>query len=229
MKKKKTKKRALLPDLLALPPEDLHIEVDSNKGKSRKLLRFSQSFGNLGSGPLQVRRGNSSPSCPGKGSAAAYQDIYYSDGSKRSVPLRECMVFHPRHKHWHVVNIARYDLCQVDTATGEPGKVLASSDKISFCLVDSHRLDSKQYQGPNYSRRYSSCDTRVSGITPGWADLYDYSIYGQWVDITGIKDGTYFLRTTINPRRILMETKHKNNIALVMIKISNGGKSVTVT
>ncbi|MEW9667966.1 lysyl oxidase family protein [Ammoniphilus sp. 3BR4] len=228
MEKRKAKKRALLPDLLALPPEDLHIEAENKAGKFRKLLRLSQSFGNLGPGPLQVRRGNSSPMCPGRGKAQAYQDIYFTDGTKKSYRLRECMIYHPQHKHWHVVNIARYDLCQIDSVTGGPGKPLASSDKISFCIVDTHRLDSKRYKGPSYSRRYSSCSTRISGITPGWADLYDYSLYGQWIDITGIKDGTYYLRTTINPKRLLMETKHENNAASVKIKIYNGGRSVAI-
>lgn len=81
----------------------------------RKLLRLSQSFGNIGPGPLQVRRRNSSPSCPGKGRAVAFQDIYFNDGSKKSIPLKECMIYHPQHKHWHVVNIARYDLFDLDS------------------------------------------------------------------------------------------------------------------
>lgn len=222
------RKQVLLPDLLALPPEDLRIEKSEEKGQIRSLLRLSQSFGNIGRGRLQVRRGNSTPSCPGRGRAVGYQDVFYTDGSKRSLPLKECMIYHPVHRHWHVANIARYDLCEIDTGTGEPGKVLVSSDKISFCLIDEHRIGSPQYLGPRYVKRYVSCLTRTSGISPGWADEYDYKVYGQWIDITGIKDGIYFVKTTVNPQKLFVEKTHHNNVAWVKIRISDDGEDVTI-
>ncbi len=218
----------LLPDLIGIPPHDLQIKVEDKGGQNRRLLRFSQSFGNAGHGPLQVRRGNSTKSCPGKGKAVAYQDVYSCQGTKRSIRLKECMIYHPEHKHWHVTNIARYDLCQVDPVTGRPGKVLVSNDKFSFCLIDKNRLDSKRYKGRRYARRYESCHSRISGITPGWADEYNYRVYGQWIDITDIKDGTYFVKTTINPKKLLIETTHRNNVAWVKIKIFDKGKNVSI-
>lgn len=222
----KALKTPLLPDLVALPPTDLQITTEKNKGQSRTLLRLSQSFGNIGRGPLQVRRGNSTPSCPGKDKAIGYQEIYSKSGLLRIIPLKECMVYHPQHKHWHVANIARYDLCQIDPVTGGPGKILASTDKISFCLVDVIRLNPKQYQGPKYGQRYTSCNTRISGITPGWADVYYYNLYGQWIDITGIKDGTYYLKITMNPKRLFIEETYRNNVA--QLKININGKNVSI-
>lgn len=222
------RKQVLLPDLLALPPEDLQIERTEENGQTRTLLRLSQSFGNIGSGRLQVRRGNAAPPCRGRGRAIGYQDIYYSDGSKISIPLKECMIYHPVHRHWHVANIARYDLCEVDPGTGEPGRVLASSDKISFCLIDEYPLDSEQYRGPRYSKRYVSCFTRISGISPGWADEYDFKVYGQWIDITGIEDGIYFVKTTVNPKRLFVEKTHRNNVVWVKVRISDDGEDVDI-
>ncbi len=207
-------KKQLLPDLLAFPPEDLQIErMVATDGLMRVFLRLSQSFGNAGRGRVQIRRGNPTPSCPGKRRAKGYQDIYYSDGSKKSIPLKECMIYHTIHKHWHVANIAKYDLCEVDPDTGGPGNILAFSDKVSFCLNDEFRLKPEQYRGRKYSKRYRSCHTRVFGISPGWAEEYDYKVYGQSLDITGIPDGVYVVRTTINPKKLIKESTRRNNIA----------------
>lgn len=221
-------KRALIPDLLALPPEDLQIEKRDVNGRTRTLLLLSQSFANIGRGRLQVRRGNSTSACPGKGRARGYQDIFLNDGTIKSYPLKECMVYHPIHRHWHVANIARYDLCEVDPETGGPGKVLSTSDKISFCLVDEYRVDADHYRGPRYPERYVSCHTRISGVSPGWMDEYDYKTYGQWINITGIEDGTYFVKTTVNPNRLLIESSYRNNEAWVKVRISDGGDDITI-
>lgn len=219
---------ALLPDLLAIPATDFQIEEVESDGNTKRLLRFSQAFGNIGRGALQVRRGQSARYCRGKNRAIAYQDIFLRDGSKRSIPLKECMIYHPVHKHWHVANIARYDLCEVDTETGGIGAVVSSSDKISFCLIDEIPLDRSQYRGPRYRKYYTSCHTRISGIRPGWADEYDYKVYGQWVDITDLEDGVYYLRTTVNPKKLLRERTYRNNVAWVKIRIEDDGEEVEI-
>jgi hypothetical protein len=219
---------ALLPDLRAIPARDFHIQETENNRNNIRLLRFSQGFANVGRGPLQVRRGRSGRYCRGRGRATGYQDIYFSDGSKKSVRLKECMLYHPQHKHWHVAKVARYDLCTIDTQTERIDQIIRSSDKVSFCLIDEFRMPRRYYDGPRYSKRYTSCKTRVSGITPGWIDEYDYKTYGQWVNITNVEDGLYYLRTIINPTRLLIESAISNNIGLRLIRIYDNGKKVQV-
>jgi hypothetical protein len=219
---------ALLPDLRAIPARDFHIQDTESNGNNVRYLRFSQGFANVGKGPLQVRRGGSGRYCQGRGRATGYQDIFFSDGSRKSVRLKECMVYHPYHKHWHVARVARYDLCTVDPDTLQIDQVIRSSDKVSFCLIDEFRIPEQYYNGPRYSKNYTSCKKRISGITPGWIDEYDYKTYGQWVDITGVEDGLYYLRSIINPSRLLIESTSSNNTAERLIRIYGNGEYVQV-
>jgi hypothetical protein len=220
--------RALLPDILAIPASDLRIQNVEVNGRNVALLRFSQAFGNIGRGPLQVRRGNSDRNCPGAGRASGYQDVFMSDGTRRSVRLKECMIYHPQHRHWHIANVAKYELFAEDSSTGRAGARVASSDKISFCLFDEHRLSTTQYSGPSYRSRYTTCTTRTTGITPGWADEYSHRVYGQWINITGLRDGIYYMKTTVNPTKIFLETTSRNNVAWKKIRIYDNGQRVSV-
>jgi hypothetical protein len=219
---------ALIPDLLAIPADDFRIQKVNVNGRDIVLLRFSQAFGNIGRGPLQVRRGGSGRYCRGRGKATGYQDVFFADGSMRSVRLKECMVYHPQHRHWHIANVARYDLHEVNPYTGGLGSIVASSNKISFCLFDEHRLSSRLYSGPRYPSRYTTCKTRITGITPGWVDEYSYRVYGQWINITNVKDGIYYMKTTVNPTNIFIEATNTNNVAGRMVRIYDNGERVRI-
>jgi hypothetical protein len=216
-----------LPELLAIPAKDFHLQRLRYRGRAYTLLRFSQAFANIGEGPLQVRRGNADQGCPGPGRAAGYQDIFMDDGSIESVRLNECMVYHPKHEHWHIANVARYDLIRSDHH-GRPLRIERQSDKVSFCLFDEHRLSRDLYDGPKYSKQYTTCDSLTTGITPGWADEYSYRVYGQWVNFTGLSDGYYYLRTQINPSGVFREITKRNNTAWTLLRISGRGRKVSV-
>jgi hypothetical protein len=43
------------------------------------------------------------------------------------------------------------------------------------------------------------------------ADIYSYTLDGQWIDTTGVPAGTYTLRVTINPSGIVNETDYSDN------------------
>lgn len=219
---------ALLPDLRAVPATDFIVHKVSVRGRNYSLLRFSQSFGNVGRGPLQVRRGESDSLCSGARKAAGYQDVYMRDGSTVSLRLKECMVYHPYHGHWHIANVAQYDLFRLNSSATRLVRKVRSSDKVSFCLFDEHALDRSLYNGPSYRSRYRDCDSRVTGITPGWADEYSYRVYGQWVNITGIPDGVYALKTTLNPSKNFREVTSRNNVAWRKIRLYDNGNKVEV-
>jgi hypothetical protein len=46
------------------------------------------------------------------------------------------------------------------------------------------------------------------------ADIYSYTLDGQWIDTTGVPAGTYTLRVTINPSGIVNETDYSDNTAI---------------
>lgn len=226
MKKGSINAIAQLPDLIPLPPSDLRMETIEEGGQTRHRLRFSQAIGNIGRGPLQVRRVDSSRFCPGKGKAAGYQTIFFSDGSTKSIRMKQCMVYHPVHKHWHIAHMANYDLCRVHPYSGGIGDTVATTDKVSFCVGDEFRLEQRYYQGPSYEKRYRSCKRKIFGLTPGWAEDYDYSVYGQWIDVTELPDGIYYLRITVNPDEVFQEETRSNNVIWRRIQIYNNRRNV---
>src|SRR5207248_5298457 len=55
----------------------------------------------------------------------------------------------------------------------------------------------------------------------GWGDLYDSTLDGQWIDITGVHDGNYTLELEVNPLHILPESDYSNNITRVAVVIGS--------
>lgn len=104
------------------------------------------------------------------------------------------------HNHLHYRNYATYEL--VDPAGG----LVLRAAKRGFCM-----LDVTKYHAPDAPRAgrwvYRSCGTLTAagdqGISPGWADVYDKRLDGQFFvldDTTGtVGPGTYLIRITVNP------------------------------
>jgi hypothetical protein len=91
--------------------------------------------------------------------------------------------YSPCHDHYHFTGWADYALKDALGAT------VAFGHKQAFCL-----LDSLNYFG-RPSHHY---DCAFQGISAGWADIYDKSLDGQWVDVTGVPEGDYFLEVSVN-------------------------------
>lgn len=60
----------------------------------------------------------------------------------------------------------------------------------------------------------------------GWGDTYAWNLAGQWIDITGLGNGDYWLLSTADPENLLAETDDGNNTAAVKIRIK--GNSVKI-
>ncbi|MDP2269669.1 MAG: lysyl oxidase family protein [Archangium sp.] len=108
------------------------------------------------------------------------------------------------HGHYHFPGYAQYRL--VD-ANGSP---VALGRKQSFCLMDGHRLSGSQ------PSRYT-CDNQ--GMSAGWADTYVASLDCQWIDVTSVPAGNYFLEVTVNPEQNLLESDYSNNVSRVPVTI----------
>lgn len=219
-----------LPDLQTLKPSDLTIDT----ANGQKLLRFSNTVVNLGNGRLELRPETPKASLftllsPPPTTTRAYQAIYTHTSSGHWYKAREQYVgtfkFHPEHDHWHFEKFARYELYTVapDGSLGQPLNRLG--EKTTFCLVDSDQVNPNlTHSGP---QTYTKCgQASVSGITVGWGDKYAYDLDGQHVDISGLRDGTYWLVSTVDDLNRLAETNDENNSAQVRVRIV--GNSVTV-
>ncbi len=200
----------LLPDLKALPPEDFRIEADSEAGT--KLLRFSSTVWNAGHGPLELR-GESDPDTE---ETRVTQNLYYEKGGVEEREVGE-FVYHPDHDHWHFEDFALYELLSL-TPEGELGSAVASSGKVSFCIMENTRIDGQLIR-ETPQEEYRSCRQELQGISPGWGDTYGASVRGQELNIEAVPDGRYALRSTADPENRILESEATNNAAVAYLEI----------
>jgi hypothetical protein len=209
---------ALLPNLLVLPAEELGIE---GSGEQR-VLRFASILANSGLGPMQVVP-DEQEACPPRQRYVAQRVFVDADANadfdrrvdRRSVELPGgCMLFHPRHEHWHFDSSAGYALTGVDDIAP-----VVARDKISFCLRDSEPLSSAPER---HRRAYAECARdRRQGISVGWADRYDASLPGQRLPLpAGFVDGQYCLRLEVDPFDLLLESDEDDNTSAVVVDIA---------
>ncbi len=49
------------------------------------------------------------------------------------------------------------------------------------------------------------------GISPGWRDIYGSGVAFQWVDVSDVKPGTYWLAASSDPNNAVVESNETNN------------------
>jgi hypothetical protein len=194
-----------LPELVADPPDGM--ELQSTGGQL--LLRFNGYVHNAGMGALDIRASRSDTSQP----MTVQQRIFQPDGNiSRQVTLPGAqMIFATAdgHDHWHLQNVAAYSLWNQDRTQKE-----APAMKVGFCLDDSEHVDLGM--GPS-TAFYSDANGRqfcqagnpgalsvFEGISSGWRDLYDRGLTFQWVDVSNVQPGVYWLREDVDPNGIFV-------------------------
>jgi len=210
------------PDLVTQSPTGLKITTDKSTGQ--KLLKFSNTIANLGNGRFELRPVND----PGNGTTVAYQRLWTHDGVGDWSLYSEIPVgtfeFHSAHNHWHFGGFARYELRNVAPGGGIGRRVVASSDKVSFCMVDTLAVNLALEHAPG-ARVYQSCSQNaIQGISIGWSDIYGASLPGQSIDITHVQSGTYWLVATADPNNVIVETNDANNAGAVLVTIRSSWK-----
>ncbi|HWY76108.1 MAG TPA: immunoglobulin domain-containing protein, partial [Verrucomicrobiae bacterium] len=130
-------------------------------------------------------------------------DLYF--GNPASNPL---FVWAPCHAHYHFQNYMSYRL------RNSNGKIAAIGLKVGFCILDVFRWNPNSAPNASYT-----CSNQ--GIQQGWGDLYDSSLDGQWIDITGLPPGNYTIELEANPQGIILESNYGNNLTTVPIAIGN--------
>ena len=213
-----------LPDLRTRPPGDLQVVTYR---RTRSLL-LSNTVWNAGVGPLQLRPRNDSRS----GRTTAFQRVFtHARPGDRWVFEEEFGVgtfeYHPGHLHWHFEGFANYDLRNV-AADGSIGRnVHRSSQKTSFCIIDTAHVD-LTLEHSSSKRSYAECDERsITGLSVGWGDTYPYYLPGQSIDITNLPDGDYWLVSTADMLDRIRETNEANNWAALRVRIDGDAVSVT--
>ncbi len=206
----------VLPDLVADPPQR---QIQSNytypDGTQARLLRFDGYVHNIGPGPLEIR-------------ASARSGANYTNVRQFVATVGGGMVANDPppgppivryetgdgHNHWHLQEIARYSLWNsARTAETSPGM------KAGFCLVDSERRETTGPGAPVYNvgdtnfcgQNEPSRSSLTMGVSAGWRDLYHRDLAFQWVDISDVQPGTYWLAAEIDTDNVIREADETNN------------------
>lgn len=113
------------------------------------------------------------------------------------------------HGHYHFEGYAAYRL--IDAGGAE----VAVGRKQAFCLLDSSRWITDDPTVPVTARYH--CE--YQGIQRGWADVYHTRLPCQFIDVTGVPDGSYTLEIELNQERALEELDYDNNRAVIPIEL----------
>jgi L-ascorbate metabolism protein UlaG (beta-lactamase superfamily) len=205
----------LLPDLQTLSVSQ--IRINHNSFTDTTLLRLTNSVWNAGFGPLELW-GKVSENGDNH---AVVQRIFDQNGEYQERFVGE-FLFHPGHNHWHLDSFSLYELWSLQE-NGNLDSVVATSGKVSYCLRDIRRVPHPD-QAPRMG--YGTCTYGRQGLSIGWADVYDYYLPGQSIEISGIPDGTYALMSIADPYNLIQESDETNNAIVIYLQIE--GHRVTV-
>ena len=121
------------------------------------------------------------------------------------------------HGHWHHNGYAKYDLFDLN------GALIPIGFKNGFCVMD---LECSDGGSPQYG-----CSNM--GITAGCGDIYGAGLSCQWIDVTDVEDGTYYLVVRANYEFIpdalgREELDYDNNHAAVCINLDRTSGALVV-
>ncbi|HRE27995.1 MAG TPA: lysyl oxidase family protein, partial [Anaerolineales bacterium] len=205
-----------LPDLRTLPPWDLSVERHSS---TDRVLRFANTVWNSGAGVMELYGASSGITQQTR----VLQRVYASDGGARD-HFVGTFVFHPEHDHWHVADFATYQLWAL-SADGEPERLLAVSEKLSYCMIDTD-IVAPALPGFPSARVYIGCGRLRQGLSIGWGDTYEADLEGQTLDLGWAGDGIYSVVSISNPRGRLLESDYANNLGVTYFRLR--GDAVTL-
>jgi hypothetical protein len=202
--------RALLPDLVVRQPGELYIQEGDDGVRE---IRFSTSVANLGEGPLEMLGVYEAAT----GKTLASQRVLHVDGSTTEREIGR-FLFHPDHEHWHFEDFTVFELWSVDREN-RPEDLVATTGKLTFCLVDAYPVDDPL---PNGVAEPSllECNSEVQGLSAGWEETYEADFPGQELDIPEVPDGTYAIRTVVDPDGRVSEMDTTNNESLALVEIT---------
>jgi len=199
-----------LPDLVTHAPNGYRPETLVWGDREILVMKFTGYVSNAGPGPLDVF---------GNPQEAIYQRAWNgTDWENVGQPLVQ-FENSDGHNHFHLMEIMRYSLWNE-----EKSAQVAPGAKIGFCLLDSEAFASSS--APVYGLQ-SDCQANNPGatnlhmgISPGYRDEYHAGISLQWIDVSELQPGIYWLGAESDPFGRIVEANEGNN-GLVFAEQSN--------
>jgi hypothetical protein len=204
----------LLPDVLFDEEAMNDWDISGFIRPGSVLLRFNGSIPNIGLGEFRME---STGEDLGDGTEKVVQRVFRDDGSSYVRDAGEFAwdgVRHMQSPGW-----TSYRLSKV-LENGGVGETVAEGQKISVCIQSTTTYDDSL---PNYveSRPQRGC-TAIMGISVGWTDIYPKALDFQWIDITGVPRGTYWLEAEVDPANEVLESDETNNTARILVDLQSG-------
>jgi len=184
------------------------------------ILFFNTTSWNNGNGPLELIAGQIDTRAKKQ---KVYQRIYYDDGTYYD-HLAGDFVWHKLHNHFHFEQYALYTL----QLASSPTTSQRTSQKTTFCVMDTDLIDENHTLGGPTSAVYSTCGNLKQGMSVGWGDTYGSYLAGQYIDVNGLPDGRYNLIIEVDPQTHLLEVTNSDNVSCVLLDLSVSTSSVTV-
>ncbi|MFN8108238.1 MAG: lysyl oxidase family protein [Thermoleophilia bacterium] len=229
-----------LPDLVGDAPDGAIMQPytgvlpGGTQPVSRLLMRFNGYVHNDGAGPLDFQGD------PTGGTMAQYVQptgggplVQYPSQPGDTAPA---FLYDTGdgHNHWHLQAADQYSLW--DDARSAPVK---AGSKTGFCLYDIEHVGaqgpaSAVYDGPltnSFCDRGDPAATGLhEGVSAGWRDTYDAGLAYQWVDVSDVAPGRYWLASKPDPDNVVRESDESNNgVAFSAQEVTVPGYVATAT
>jgi hypothetical protein len=241
-----------LPDFFPSIADGPSMDLTSQAG--RALLRFGTQVNNMGAGPGTFISGRPGvdpiPSgapitswLASDGSQNVLQAVYTYDSATNAFALDHYnasghFTYHAGHGHFHFDGYADYSLRYRNT-DGTVGDYVQRTDgtgvvgaKTGFCLINvngsfilPNGQSSTTLPGYNGTGQPSTGCGFLQGVNVGRADVYSSGLAGQWIDVTGVPAGQYFLEIKLDGENAMIEGDENNNAKTFLVNISGNGTS----
>ena len=146
-------------------------------------------------------------------------DLYIGDPVYQSL-----IAFSFPHKHHHLAEFITYQLFDTlgNPVTPARSPVWLPAD------MDPYLVAPWVSRGPFYWAQMwmATAEPVVPGIQRGWSSTNPATRDCQWVDVSGVPDGFYRLRATVNPSGVFRESNLGNNTAEVTVSLAGGAEAL---
>lgn len=199
-----------MPDLISDRPFIWReqIEINPNDGALQRVLAFDGYLHNVGEGSLDLQ-GN--PQIPGDVTQRVFDGERWDEVTSAATPTVRYET-DDGHNHFHLIGVAEYALFEQSRRFK-----IDDSSKVGFCLVDTEQVEEVvdsfyPIDRYNYCNQDDPESTELRmGISPGWRDTYDANTTLQWVDVSDVEPGTYWIGAITDPNNEVVESNEDNN------------------
>jgi hypothetical protein len=213
------------PDLQMLVPVD-NISIGNDPVSGHRQLQFTHVTWDAGAGPFAIKPKYNAQT----GVSTFVQYVYRSSTPGQwvvdhKVPLAVNGIFDRPSDYRYP--LTRFTLNDAN-ADGTPGAIVRVSPKVDYCITADTFVGGVPHTPNRTSPPQSNCTlaSGTLGFSVGWGDQYDQTDDGQPIDLTGVPDGAYVLRATVDPQHIFTESNQTNDVVDTLLRIS--GQTVTV-